>query len=255
MLKQSYQLEIRHECTKESDSEAAEVSSSEITPSEGGTESDREPEQEHEDELQDDQDGHEEGGIDGEAQMPEAQNGQGRQPRRSGREVRPPRQWWIASGHAVTEEPDSEGDHRASQYDYLINLAVTDSVIPTTYEEAVTCPESKEWKPAMDKEMESIYANDTFRAEYLPTGRKAVGCKWVYALKYAPDGSVLKYKARLVAQGCSQIFGLDYDKTYSPVARAATSRIFFTLVTSRKLHTIQADAVTAYLNGDMKEEL
>lgn len=92
-------------------------------------------------------------------------------------------------------------------------------------------------------------------AEDLPPGRKAIGCKWVFAIKQDPLGRILKYKARLVAQGCSQIYGLDYDQTYSPVARAATSRIFFTIANQRGLQTLQADVVTAYLNGEMKDTL
>lgn len=236
--------------------------------SEGGTSSETSVESNESDDSggADSGPGDENGQIrDDEAQRPEAQ-GQDQQLddprvlRRSGREPQPRQNWWIASNQASAGEPSIESptmdeDHRASQYDYLINLAEADISVPQTYEQAVNGTESDHWKAAMDSEMNSIYANQTFRPEVLPRNRKAVGCKWVFALKYAPDGTGLKYKARLVAQGCSQIFGLDYDKTYSPVARAATSRIFFTLVVKRNLHTIQADVVTAYLNGDMKEEL
>lgn len=64
----------------------------------------------------------------------------------------------------------------------------------------------------------------------LPEGKKSVGCKWVYAVKYKDDGSIERYKARLVTKGFTQTYGIDYSKTLAPVAKMDTVRIIVTAV-------------------------
>ncbi len=75
--------------------------------------------------------------------------------------------------------------------------------VPLTYRKAVTSSNSKEWVNAMDDETQSLRENDTFTLTTLPEGKKAVGGRWVYAIKNNVDGSD-KYKARYVAKGYSQ---------------------------------------------------
>ena len=67
----------------------------------------------------------------------------------------------------------------------------------------------------------------------MPKDKKAIGCKWVYKIKHNADGSVSRYKARLVAKGYAQTYGIDYDETFSAVARMATIRCVIALATAK----------------------
>ena len=82
---------------------------------------------------------------------------------------------------------------------------------------------------AMEKEIESLRKNDVWELADLPKGRKAVGSKWVLKIKTDAEGSVGRFKARLVAQGFSQKPGIDYDETFSPVARFESVRTVIAL--------------------------
>lgn len=78
-------------------------------------------------------------------------------------------------------------------------------------------------------------------------------CKWVFSTKTDEIGNVLRFKARLVAQGSSQEYGIDYTETFSPVVKYTTIRFILALAAARSLKVTQMDAVTAYLNGSVKE--
>ena len=138
---------------------------------------------------------------------------------------------------------------------YITSFAVQDAKLPESYDKAIDGPDREHWKAAMNDELGSLAAMNVWEEQALPTGRKAVGCRWVFAIKKDNEGNIIRYKARLVAQGFAQIEGIDFSETYSPVARMNTSRIFFTLANQYNLEMRQADFVTAYLNGDMDEEL
>jgi hypothetical protein len=89
----------------------------------------------------------------------------------------------------------------------------------------------------------------------IPTGRKAVGTRWVFTQKEAVGEVPARKKARLVAQGFSQIEGLDFEETYAPVAWATSIRIFFSMAASLGLEMVQVDVVTAFLYGKLEEEI
>ena len=84
----------------------------------------------------------------------------------------------------------------------------------------------------MVDEMQALDDNGTWDLVSLPTGKKAIGCRWVFAVKFNPDGFVARLKARLVAKGYAQIYGVDYSNIFSPVAKLTSVRLFISLVAS-----------------------
>eukprot|EP00253_Pinus_taeda_P004324 PITA_04324 len=107
----------------------------------------------------------------------------------------------------------------------------------------------------MNEEYHSLLANDTWDLVPLPKGRKLVRCKWVYRTKYGPDGKVDKHKARLVAKGFPQVEGIDYTETFSPVAKMNSIRLVLSLAASLKWEVHQMDVKSAFLHGDLHEEI
>ena len=121
--------------------------------------------------------------------------------------------------------------------------------------EALASRDKAKWRDAMEKEMESLHTNDVWDLVKLPKDRKAVGSKWVFKLKVGPDGLVERHKARLVAQGFSQKHGLDYDETFSPVVRFESLRTVIALAVQNGMKLHQMDVTTAFLNGELEEEV
>ncbi|KAJ9565416.1 hypothetical protein OSB04_001382 [Centaurea solstitialis] len=97
---------------------------------------------------------------------------------------------------------------------------------PETYEEV---SQNKAWQKAMEEEITALEQNQTWELVPRPRDIKPISCKWVYKIKRRPDGSIERYKARLVARGFSQQYGLDYDETFSPVAKITTIRVLLAL--------------------------
>ena len=88
----------------------------------------------------------------------------------------------------------------------------------------------------------------------MPPGSKPIGCKWIFKRKLKPDGSIDKYKVRLVAKGYRQK-GLDYFDTYSPVTRITSIRMLIAIAVLHNLDIHQMDVKTAFLNGELSEEI
>jgi hypothetical protein len=105
----------------------------------------------------------------------------------------------------------------------------------------------------MVEELSSLERNDTWELCSLPSGRKAIKCKWVFKLKQ--NAGQFRCYARLVAKGFTQQAGIDCEETYSPVVRHDSLRIIFSIAAQRDLEMMQLDVTTAFLNGDLKEEL
>lgn len=144
----------------------------------------------------------------------------------------------------------SKSQYRPFQYTQLALLAV-----PETVEEALEGGEETEWKQAMDEEMQSHRDNNTWTLSELPQDRKAIKAKWVFKRKTDDHGKIIRYKARLVAKGCSQKYGVDYLETYAPVVRPASIRFLIALAVRNGMKIYQLDAVTAFLQGNLREEI
>lgn len=134
-------------------------------------------------------------------------------------------------------------------------LAVEHELEPKTLSQVLSSADKHHWMEAMEKEMKSLHENRVWELVKLPVGRKPVGSKWVFKLKTDEDGNIERYKARLVAQGYTQKFGMDYDETFCPVARLESVRTLMALSVQHKLHLHQIDVTTAFLNGNLEEEV
>jgi len=126
---------------------------------------------------------------------------------------------------------------------------------PETLAQARASPECAHWESAMLEELASLREKGTGVLTSLPSGRKAVGSRWVFSYKYDESGQISRYKARLVAQGFSQIEGLDYTETFAPVAKYDTTRALLSMVAKYDLELDQMDVKTAFLNGDLDEDI
>lgn len=111
------------------------------------------------------------------------------------------------------------------------------------------------WMAAVKSEMDSLLRNETWQMTELPKGRSVVDCKWVFKRKRGENGAAGEYKARLVARGFSQRKGFDFEETYSPVAKMTTFRTLLAIAVRNNLHIHQMDVKTAFLNGNLREEI
>lgn len=121
-----------------------------------------------------------------------------------------------------------------------------------TFKEAITCTENEEWIKAINSEKKSLEQNKVWdiveKAE--AKGRKIIENMWVFRIK--PDG---KFKARLVAKGCQQTYGIDYEDTFSPVMSNSSFRILMAIGAAKNLHVMSLDIKTAFLYGNLKEDI
>lgn len=136
----------------------------------------------------------------------------------------------------------------------LTYLAVVEEE-PMNVQDAKLRNDWKNWKLAMNDELESLRENKTWELVNLPEGQKPVKTKWVFKLKRDCAGKINRYKARLVAKGFSQRQGIDYEETFAPVVRYASIRLLMALAVQYGLKIHQMDAVTAFLQGDIIEDI
>lgn len=130
-----------------------------------------------------------------------------------------------------------------------------DGFTPETYAEAMWSPYGPEWKEAVDDEIESLLERGVFTVCDLPRGKKAVKTKWVFKVKQKSNGEIDKFKARIVAKGFTQKEGIDYHETFAPVANYTTFRVLLALAARLGMKIAQRDVKTAFLYGDLEEEV
>lgn len=152
--------------------------------------------------------------------------------RRSTRQRVSPVEWWRASANMVELQDSSE---------------------PKTFQEAVSGPDQTHWKAAIAAELRSMDDREVFLQSRLPVGQRAIDTKWVFKIKRNADGSIAKYKARLVARGFKQKYGIDYTETFAPVFKFGTLRMVIAIATLLGWPVELLDVVTAFLYGLMKE--
>ena len=107
----------------------------------------------------------------------------------------------------------------------------------------------------MESEINLLNTNEVWDLAELPCGRKAIGSKWVFKRKYDSGGNMKQHKVRLVAQGFLQKHGVDYDETFCPVVRFESVRTVIALAAKHDLKLHQLDITTAFLNGELNEDI
>ena len=146
--------------------------------------------------------------------------------------------------------------HYLNDYAKSVNESHIDfcyKISPKTYREAVSSSDSEKWRQAMDEEMKSLKENNTFEVVELPHGKRTVGGRWVYAIKPSVEEDI--YKARYVAKGFSQTYGVDYFSTFAPTTRLSTIRMVIQIAVQCNYLIHQMDVKSAYLNAPIDCEV
>ena len=136
---------------------------------------------------------------------------------------------------------------------------VTKDVLPRSFYHVKKSTNWHEWKRDMDIQLQKLEAAGTWERVALPTGARAVPCKWVFAMKdgtkvvEALEKNDTLYTARLVARGDLQQKGFDYNETFAPVVKLVSLRVILTYAAMMKVELAHWDVVAAFLNGDLKE--
>jgi hypothetical protein len=154
---------------------------------------------------------------------------------------------------AILLDPEAEGEDElallASQHDL-------DIPIPRTYKEAVNDPEyGQSWRDAIQEELASLQVNGTWEEQIPPKGANLVSTKWVFTIKVDADGTIERFKARLVARGFSQVHGEDYMETFAPTVRMDTLRIFLAIVAAENLECYHFDIKNAFTESHLRERI
>ncbi|KAE8730652.1 putative galacturonosyltransferase 6 [Hibiscus syriacus] len=144
--------------------------------------------------------------------------------------------------------------------DYVIEGNITYCLLtedgePSTYQEAINSSDASLWMMAVQEEIEALHKNNTWDLVPLPQGRKPIGNKWVFKIKRNVDDQVERYRARLVVKGYAQKEGIDFNEIFSPVVRLTTVRVLLAMCATLNLHLEQLDVKTAFLHGNLEEEI
>ena len=139
-----------------------------------------------------------------------------------------------------------------SSLDYVM---LTDCKEPSCYNKAMLHDDKLKWERAMQSKMDLLHKNATWDLVQVPSGKRALPCKWVQKLKVTDSESKPKYKARLVAKGFRQQQGIDFEEIFSPIVKMTTLRCVLALVIRMDQVLVQIDDKTMFLHDDLHKEI
>lgn len=139
--------------------------------------------------------------------------------------------------------------------DYMLCAQSILCKIPNSLEEIKTRDDRSQWESAIRDELSSLKLNNSWTFVPRPENKNIVDCKWIFTIKHDEFGKPLRYKARLVARGFSQEYLMDYNETFAPVARIASFRFILSFANQFNLLVHHMDVKTAFLNGELKEDI
>nr|GEW00217.1 retrovirus-related Pol polyprotein from transposon TNT 1-94 [Tanacetum cinerariifolium] len=175
---------------------------------------------------------------------------------------------FVVQGPPWVKHPASTSNHVTSMVRYPISnfvsydkfssnhkaflVAITNNDEPKSFKQAA---QDARWREAMQKEVKALKKNDTWNLEYLPKGKQAIDLKWVYKIKFKPNGDVERYKARLFSKGFTQMEGVDYHDTFALVAKLVTVRTLLAIAVKRDWIIHKLDENNTLMHGDLYEEV
>lgn len=149
---------------------------------------------------------------------------------------------------------DREKRNVSSKYARNLTAAVC-PFEPSSYDEAVSCADAEKWHAAINDEIAAHNKNGTWKLVPKNSGIDEIDSKWIFKVKQNADGTVNRFKARLVARGFTQQPGVDYAEVFAPVVRMESIRLLFSVAAQYKLSYKQFDVATAFLYGTVDREL
>ncbi|KAL6322438.1 hypothetical protein AAG906_008093 [Vitis piasezkii] len=169
------------------------------------------------------------------------------------RERHPPAKFRDYIAAAVRYPPEKFLSYQNLSTSHLAYLTAISSVHePKNFHEANSQPM---WRKSMDDELKALEETNTWNIVHLPPGKHVVGCRWVYRFKFNPDGSIERPKSRVVAQGFTQHFGVDYKETFAPVAKMSIVKVLLSVAANHGWSLSQMDVKNAFLHGELEEEV
>eukprot|EP00794_Sanderia_malayensis_P011707 gene11707-biopygen9383 len=154
----------------------------------------------------------------------------------------------------VRQPPERYGIITGDWWNYA-SIAVSNHDEPRNIAEALQGSDATLWREALDSEYKSLMKNDTWKLVELPEGKNLVGSKWLFKIKHNADGSISRYKSRLVAQGYTEEAGEDYDEIFAPVAKYNSIRSVLAIANKFDMDIHQMDVKTAFLNGYLTNDI
>jgi len=163
----------------------------------------------------------------------------------------------ATSAQVTPQLPSKAATSAMVTLDDAIDFALFSStkLEPTSLTEAHSRPDGDKWVEAALEEIRAHLDNGTWELVRLPHGKHAIGSRWVFKIKKNADGSVDRYKGRLVAKGYAQKHGVDYTDTFAPTARFAALRTVIALAAIEDWELESVDISTAFLNGDIDADV